>query len=264
MPIRVRTPGRRGARRAANLRAARQSRISAAAIALAMVLAIVLEIVLALGLGTGPATAQAQSAPPGAVACLWRELPTVAKARVELAARLGRRVPVTLLNRFAGGELSALFERCGFADSVQTLTLTGQYWLAAAYEAIQGERLRVFALDRRMIEAELDRRAPAASRVALGAELAARAPGQARPLLVDILETLDRNRLAETGLPYSDQEKRLVIEFAATWLIREGLEAGAEPFAGPPPGVVFDPPKDGEPGAGRPIEPGADAPGNAQ
>lgn len=220
---------------------------------------------LFLAAALAPAQARAQATGDGAdVSCLWRELPTVVKARIELAARLGRRVPVTVLNRFAGGGLSAHLRGCGFEESLQTLELTGQYWLAAASEAVQIERLRLAALDQVAIAFELHRRAPEPERATFGAEIAARAPGAARELMVDLLETLDRTRRAATGLPYSDQEKRVIIEYAATWLIREGLEAAATPFEGPPPGVAAGAdsgdPFESAPGAG---DPAAGAPDGA-
>lgn len=192
------------------------------------------------GAGAAPGEAAAQSvATGGDVACLWRELPTVTKARIELAARRGRRTPISVINRFAGGELSALWARCGFEDSVQTLELTGQYWLAAAAEAVLVERLRLAAVSPGVVIGGLGLRAPKSIRAALGSELAARLPGRARPLMLDLLETLDRGRVANGVDPLSEAQKRLVIEYAATWLIREGLESAAEPFEGPPP-VVAD------------------------
>ncbi len=177
-------------------------------------------------------------APPAAAAeelrCVWRELPTVVKARLELSARLGQGVPVSVVNRFGKGGLAKHLTECGLTDSFDDFQRASAYWLATASWNVARTRARLAGVDVAALEGDLERLAPPARHAEIGAAIMARVRGPAEPVLLRLLDALDARRAAAEAAPLQAAQKRLAVEYAVARLILLGLDAGAPPPAPKP------------------------------
>lgn len=172
--------------------------------------------------------AASSGAPEPRIACLYEQLPTIAKLRFELAARLGGEAVVEVVRGAREAAFKELIEFCGFAADAEMVDLATRYWSSRSAR-------NVAAIEADRAGANVDTLGIAlavttpkdAIRDAASAMMTDPAEAAQGPAGVAVASALTAYQEADGPLPPE------ALEAAATFLAAEvivlGLENGARP-----------------------------------
>lgn len=162
--------------------------------------------------------------------CLWDDLSSVEKTRLELAARIGEPPPTVLLRRRGEAGLAATLQGCKLSLSPRDVDRASLYLSARARESILGAELTHFGLTADIRRGVLSEIAPAERRRALAEQILALTPSTNEPTQAEAVVAETARRLAAIGPALGRASRASVAaEWATVWLLATGLERGAQP-----------------------------------
>ena len=179
-----------------------------------------------------PAAAQNEEAAAsgqGRLGCLYEQLPTIAKLRFELAARVGGDAASQLVRGARAPAFFELIQRCGFPAEDAAVDLATRYWVARSTRMVSAIEADRAGVNVETLAIALMTTTPRETMAGLAEEMMkeggeAAAEGDAGVAVLGALSAYE-----EVQGALADEPKRLAATFLASEIIMIGLEDGATP-----------------------------------
>lgn len=158
------------------------------------------------------------------VACFWDRLPPLLQLRLELWARTGGGLPISVIDRLGAPRVARLMSDCGVDFDPVNIAIMSRYWIYRAdVEVLSAQLWRAGVLPA-LADSALEVTAPPGRRAAFAEEIMTDADTEADEAILAAIAVMQELRGS-----FGEDMARLLARYFTAKILADGLAFGAQP-----------------------------------